>query len=70
MLLFISRCFAHTRQLSVKDSLRGDKRCFHSVNKASSIVSHVRKSQPSSELHADYNILKAMLPCRWDNQQI
>ena len=68
MLLFISRCFSHTLQLSVKDGLRGDKRCFHSVNKASSIVSHVRKSQPSSELLADYNKLKAMLPCRWNSK--
>ena len=69
MLLFISRCSAHdTRQLSAKNGLRGNKRCFHSVNKGSSIVSHIRKSQPSSELLVDYNILKAILPCRWNNQ--
>ena len=37
--------------------------------KTSSIVSHVRKSQPSSELLQDDNRLQAMMPCWWNSQR-
>ena len=64
-----SRCFAHTLQLVIKDGLRDcSSNLKNIINKASNIVSFVRKSVIGSELLEEENRLQSANATRWNSQ--
>ena len=60
-------CFAHTTQLIVKDGMKDAGALRTVISKASSIVSHVRKSTVSSEILESYRKLQAANATRWNS---
>ena len=61
-------CFAHVLQLVIKDGFKQATSINKVLNKASSIVSHVRKSIVSSEILESEKRLKAANVTRWNSQ--
>ena len=61
-------CFAHVLQLVIKDGFKQAASINKVLNKASSIVSHVRKSIVSSEILESEKRLKAANVTRWNSQ--
>ena len=61
-------CFAYVLQLVIKDGFKQAASINKALNKASSIVSHVRKSIHSSEILESEKRLKAANGTRWNSQ--
>ena len=61
-------CFAHTLQLVVKDGMKDIGSLHKVINKASSIVSHIKKSIHASEFLEDLKRVQASNVTRWNSE--